>query len=637
MNTNDLKRVLIGEPFPNSSDIQERLDNLRALAIFASDPISSNAYATEAIMTVLVLLGSGALGMTLPLGLCVAALVLMVISSYIQTILHYPDGGGAYTVAKDNLGEVPSLMAAAALLVDYVLTVSVSIAAGVRAVTSAFPELYTYRVEIALLVVLLVTWINLRGIRESGTIFAIPTYAFVIGVFAIVVFGLARAVGLFGVAHLPVVTEVVAPKFSVTGFAYIWLLLRAFAGGCTALTGIEAISNGVKAFKPPESVNAIKTMIAMGVIAMTLFTGITFLSTHMHLIPAEEESILSQMTRSIAGRGFLYYWVQFFTATILFLAANTGYQGFPRLASLLAEDNFLPRWLDVRGDRLVYSGGIALLTVLASSLIILFGADEIAMLPLYALGVMLCFFLSQSGMVRLMGRIIHLKPGESIRTSVTTVHYEKGARVKRVINFVGAAATLLVFIILLTTKFVEGAWIVAVIIPLQVILFRSIHGHYDRVANALSTQGLKPETLAGVANVVIVPIGDVHRGSLLALQYAKRLSNDVRALVIVTSDEMKQRVHERWERFSNVTCGVSLVCVDYDYRDVVTPIVDYVIKVNSEEFPQQLTTVVIPEFVAENPVAQVLHNQTAYHLRSMLKNYHDIVIIEVPFHIGSKI
>ena len=637
MNTNDIKRVLIGPPFPNSSDIQERLDNLRALAIFASDPISSNAYATEAIMTVLVLMGSGALGMTLPLGLGVAALVLMVISSYIQTIMHYPDGGGAYTVAKDNLGEFPSLLAAAALLIDYILTVSVLIAAGVRAVTSAFPELYSFRIEIALLVVIFVTWINLRGVRESGTIFAIPTYSFVIGVLVVLAIGLVRAAGIFGAPPMAAVTQVVAPKVSVSGFAYLWLLMRAFAGGCTALTGIEAISNGVKAFKPPELVNAIKTMIAMGVMAMSLFVGITFLSTHMHIIPAEEESVLSQMTRNITGTGFLYYWVQLFTAIILFLAANTGFQGFPRLASMLAEDNYLPRWLDVRGDRLVYSGGIVLLTVVASALIILFKANEIAMLPLYALGVMLCFFLSQSGMVKLMNRIAHLKPGESIRTSVTTVHYEKGARYKRVINMVGAVATLLVFIVLLTTKFVEGAWIVAVVIPLLVYLFYTIHGHYRKVANALSTQGLKPESLAGVADVVIVPIGDIHRGSLLALQYAKRLSTDVRALVIVTSDEMKQRVTERWKRFSNVTCGVHLICEDYDYRDITNPIVEYVLKVNAEEFPHQLTTVVIPEFVAETQVASTLHNQTAYHLRNLLKNHDDIVIIEVPYHIGSKI
>ena len=347
----EIKRTLIGEPFRTSQEIHERLDKVRGLAVFASDPISSNAYATEAIMSVLIVLGSGALAMTLPLAMGVAALVLMVVFSYIQTILHYPDGGGAYTVAKDNLGIYPSLLAGSALLIDYVLTVSVSVAAGVRAITSAMPEVYDYRVPIALAAVALITWINLRGARESGTIFAVPTYAFVGGVLLTVGIGLLRYTGLFGLQPLPSYEESVPAQASLVGFAYIWLLLRAFAGGCTALTGIEAISNGVKAFKPPESNNAAKTMVVMGVIAMSLFVGITFLATHMHLVPVEHgESILSQMTRQITGTGFVYYWVQIFTALILFLAANTGYQDFPRLS-------FLPgqRWffapLDAKSRR----------------------------------------------------------------------------------------------------------------------------------------------------------------------------------------------------------------------------------------------------------------------------------------------
>jgi amino acid transporter len=637
MNFSEIKRVLIGQPFPNSRETEERLDNIRGLAIFASDPISSNAYATEAIMTVLVLLGSGALRTTLPIGIGIALLVLIVVFSYIQTILHYPDGGGAYTVAKDNLGEMPSLIAAAALLIDYLLTVSVSIAAGGGAITSAFPQLFAYRVEIALLILLLVTWINLRGVRESGSIFAIPTYAFVAGVFLVIVAGLLRAGGLFGLQTLPVLQTHVDPAGEFTGLAYVWLLLRAFAGGCTALTGIEAISNGVKAFRIPETTNAIKTMLAMAVMAMGLFLGITFLSSHMHLVPNETESILSQMTRATVGNGFLYYWVQFFTAAILILAANTGFQGFPRLASLLAEDNYLPRWLDNRGDRLVYSAGIATLTVLAALMIIFFDADEIAMLPLYALGVMLCFFLSQWGMFRLMGRVAHLKPGETLTTQVTEIHYERGSKYKRFINLFGSLVTLVVFLILLITKFIEGAWFVAALIPLLVILFYNINRHYQLVSQALSTQGLKPESLSGVADVVVVPIADVHRGSLLALQYAKKLSKDVRAVVIVTDPAHKERLLQRWNRFENVTTGISLICVEYDYRDILTPIVDYVVRVNNCEFPNQLTTVVIPEFIAEHPMASVLHNQSGSRLRNFLKNYNDIVIIEVPFHIGSKL
>jgi amino acid transporter len=637
MSISSIKQILIGKPFPNSMEFEERLDKVRALAVFASDPISSNAYATEAIMSVLIVLGSGALQMTTPLGLAVVGLVLLVIFSYIQTILHYPDGGGAYTVAKDNLGTLASLTAAAALLVDYILTVSVSVSAGVRAVTSAFPETFDFRITMAIVAISILTWINLRGVRESGTIFAVPTYAFVAGVGLTIVLGIVRYYGLFGVSPIPVVEEVVEPTKSLVGFAYVWLLLRAFAGGCTALTGIEAISNGVQAFRKPESKNANITMVAMGLMAMALFTGITFLSTHLGLIPSHTESILSQMARRITGGGLLYYWVQFFTAMILFLAANTAYQGFPRLGSFLAKDNFLPRWMENRGDRLVYSSGIGVLAVISALFVIAFDANEIAMLPLYALGVMLTFFISQTGMFRLMGRIAHLQPGERIRTMVTEIHYERGAPYKRLMNAVGAIATFAVFVILLTTKFREGAWMVAVVVPLLITLFISIHRHYDRVAAALSTNGLTDQDMTGVADVVVVPIADVHRGTLRAITYAKRFSKDVRVLCIITSPAMKERLAQRWDRFKGVTGDVQLILLDYDYRDILTPVVEYIEQVNNVEFPNKLTTVVIPEFVPEHKVAEALHNQTANRLRARLMNYKDIVIIDVPYHIDSQI
>jgi amino acid transporter len=633
----NIKEILIGKQFPTSMDLHERLDKVRALAVFASDPISSNAYATEAIMSVLIVLGSQSLGITWPLGLAVAALVLLVIFSYIQTILHYPEGGGAYTVAKDNLGRFPSLLAAAALLTDYILTVSVSVSAGVRAVTSAFPETFAYRVEIALLAIIIITWMNLRGVRESGTVFAIPTYAFVGGVLLTVGMGLARYFGIFGAAPLPVIEHHVPAATSAFGFAYVWLIMRAFAGGCTALTGIEAISNGVQAFKPPESKNAAATMVIMGFMAMSLFIGITYLSTHMGLIPEETESILSQMTRTITGGNFLYYWVQFFTAGVLFLAANTAYQDFPRLSSFLSNDDFMPRWMQVRGTRLVFSSGIVVLSIIASLLVLLFRADEIAMLPLYALGVMLSFSISQTGMFRLMGRIAHLKPGQSIHTQVTEIHYERGVRWKQTLNVIGAITTFIVFIVLMSTKFLEGAWIVVVIIPLLVIMFYSIHSHYERVASALSTKGLTGKDLSEVANVVIVPIADVHRGTLLALTYAKRISKDVRAICVTTSPEMKERLLRRWKRFSKLTRRIKLITIDYDYRDILTPFVQYIQHVNDEEFPDQLTTVVIPAFVPTYKIGRILHNQTAARLRSTLRNHKDIVIIDVPTHIDSKI
>jgi amino acid transporter len=632
MNASEVKRILIGEPFPTSRESHERLDKVRALAVFASDPISSNAYATEAIMSVLVVLGSGALSLTLPLAAGVATLVLLVIFSYVQTILHYPDGGGAYTVAKDNLGKYPALLAGAALLTDYILTVSVSVSAGVRAVTSAAPEMFHYRIEIALAAIAVITWINLRGVRESGTIFAFPTYAFVIGVLVVIVIGLVRQFEMFGAAPLPDAHETVEAEKSLVGLAYVWLLLRAFAGGCTALTGIEAISNGVQAFKKPESRNAALTMAAMGLIAMSLFVGISFLSTHMHLVPAEQgESILSQMTRRITTGGPIYYWVQIFTALILFLAANTGYQDFPRLSSFLARDGFLPRWMQNRGDRLVYSSGILVLAAISSTIVIVFQADEIAMLPLYALGVMLSFTLSQSGMSRLMGKVGALQPGESAHTGCTTIHHEPNWRWKKAVNTFGAITTGVVFVILVATKFVDGAWIIALAIPLLVLMFDKIHRHYRRVAVSLSTEHFDEAELPIVANVVVVPIADVHRGTLRALQYARRFSDDVRAVCVVTSPELRQRVEERWARFPKLTEGIKLEIIDYDYRDILTPLVRYIEYVNHREFCHQLITVVIPEFVPSDQLAHMLHNQTANMLRRRLQSQDDIVIIDVPY------
>lgn len=632
-----MKRWLIGEPFPTRADIHERLDKKRALAIFASDPISSNAYATEAIMSTLILLGSAGLSLTMPIALGIMALVLLVVFSYIQTILHYPDGGGAYTVTKDNLGTMPSLIAAASLLIDYILTVSVSVAAGIRAISSAYPAAHDHRVLLALMAIAILTWINLRGVRESGTIFALPTYAFVGGILLTVGLGLVRYVGWVGVPLVTAVHDLPATH-GTTNFLYIWLLLRAFAAGCTALTGIEAISNGVQAFQPPESKNAAKTMVAMGLVAMSLFVGITFMATHLNLLPGAE-SVLSQMTRRITtdipGGTFLYYWVQLFTMMILILAANTGYQDFPRLSSYLAKDGFMPRWLQNRGDRLVYDSGILVLAVVASMVIIIFDGDEIKMLPLYALGVMMCFTLSQFSMVHLMGRIAHLKKGETLKTQVTTIHYENGWWWKRAVNFIGGSTTFVVLIVLIVTKFIEGAWVVVVTIPVFVWVFKSINTHYVHVAQSLRTRDLTMAQLPEIANVVIVPIADVHRGTLLALQYAKKISSDVRAVSVMTITAMEERFDRRWERFPEITGNIELVKIPYEYRDVLTPLVNYIQNINTTEHPDQLVTVVIPEFVPDSWWAQFLHNQTANILRFRLRGQKDVVIIDVPFHIPS--
>lgn len=630
--TNSIKRILIGPPFPISAESHERLDKIRGLAVFASDPISSNAYATEAIMSVLVLLGSGALTMTMPIALGIFALVTIVVFSYIQTILHYPEGGGAYTVSKDNLGTLPSLIAAAALLLDYILTVSVSSAAGVRAVTSAFPELYEYRVWMALTAILLITWVNLRGVRESGTVFAAPTYLFVAGVLIVIAIGLARYFGLFGLPPLETHPEYIPPAVEgLTQFGYIWLILRAFAAGCTALTGIEAISNGVQAFKPPESINAAKTMVGMAVLAMTLFLGIAYLSTHLLIVPEHEVSTLSQMTALITGRNsVMFYWVQFATMAILFLAANTGYQDFPRLSAFLARDGFLPRWLRNRGDRLVYSSGIVLLAVLASLIVIAFQANEIAMLPLYALGVMMSFTLSQAGMVVLMTKVSRLKPGEQMHTGATTIHYEPGWWWKRAVNAFGAVVTLVVLIVLIATKALEGAWIIVLAVPVIVILFREVRKHYAHVSEELRTRYLQATDLQEVADVVIMPIGDVHRGVLRALKFACSQSDDVRVVAVVQDYATEERIRERWNRFPEITNGAKLEFIHYEYRDFFEPLIKYIEHVNNVEFPDMMTQIVIPEFVPRNLWEQLLHNQTANYIRQRLRHYPDIIITHVP-------
>ncbi len=631
MNYSDLKRVLIGEPFPTHAEIHQRLDRARALAVFASDPISSNAYATEAIMSVLILLGSGALRMTIPIALAIAALVTLVIFSYIQTILHYPQGGGAYNVSKDNLGTMPSLIAASALLTDYVLTVAVSVSAGIRAATSAFPALHDYRVVLALVAIVLLTWINLRGVRESGTLFAFPTYAFVLGVLVMIGIGLVRYAGLFGAAPLTHATAAVEPMADVSNFLFIWLILRAFAAGCTALTGIEAISDGVPAFRPPESRNAAATMIWMGLIAMSLFLGISFLATHLVVVPNEFDSILSQLARQISGGGFLYYWIQAFTMLILILAANTGFQDFPRLSYFLARDGYLPRWLQNRGDRLVYSAGIVTLGVLASIIVYGFRANEIAMLPLYALGVMTSFTLSQAGMAHLMTRVGKVMPGEEVRTLVTTIRYESGWRWKQAVNITGAITTGVVLVILVVTKFVEGAWIVVVGVILLVIMLRTIKAHYIRVAQSLRIANAQQIELADIADVVIVPVADIHRGTLRALKYAKRMSTQVRAVSIITDDAQREHILQRWEQFPDLTEGIQLVLLDYEFRDIMSPLVEYIENVQDVEFPNQLVTIAIPEFVPRSWAGHLLHNQTANILRLRLRAHENIVVIDVPY------
>lgn len=632
----NIKRILFGKPLPTSRALHERLDKIRGLAVFASDPISSNAYATEAILATLIVLGTGALQLALPIAIVIAILVMLVIFSYNQTIMHYPMGGGAYMVAKDNLGTLPSLLAAAPLLTSYVLTVSVSVAAGVKALASAFPEatyFHDHRVYIGIVFITIITWLNLRGVRESGTIFALPTYAFVVGVLLVIVIGLVRFFGLFGAPPLPITPVEEVPTQQISTAAFVWLVLRAFAAGCTALTGIEAISDGVQAFREPSARNAVTTMRAMGIMAMSLFIGISFLATQMNIVPRENESVLSQMTRGIVGSGPIYIWVQAFTMLILILAANTAYQDFPRLSAFLAQDRFLPRWMTQVGDRLVYSTGIGALAILSVIVLAIFDGDELRLLPLYAIGVFVSFTLSQFGMVRLWGKIAKLQPGEQLNTGVTILHYEPNWHWKRIPSLVGGIITGIVLIILAITKFAEGAWIVIVAQPLMILLFLSIKKHYDHVARNLSLKNLAPRNLRNPADVAIVPIGDVHRASLRAIKYALKFSQDVRVVKVVGSEKEAEETRQRWERWTEVVDGARLIFLRTEYRNFLTPLVDYIRKVNREEFPGQLVTVVIPEFVPDSTIAHLLHNQSASLLRVLLRGEEDIVVIDVPYHL----
>jgi amino acid transporter len=634
----NIKRVLIGKPFPTSNAHHERLDKVRGLAVFASDPISSNAYATEAIMRVLIGLGAAALSFTLPIAITIAALVLLVVLSYNQTIKHYPMGGGAYMVSKDNLGRSASWLAGASILSDYVLTVAVSVSAGVKAISSAFPTVtlfHDHRVLIGIAIIMTITWLNLRGLRESGTIFAIPTYAFVAGVLLVIVVGLGRYLNLFGTPLPPRVVAEQVSQDGWTSFSYIWLILRAFAGGCTALTGIEAISDGVQAFRSPAPRNAILTMRAMAILAMSLFIGISFLATHIPitLVDVNGESVLSQLTRTVVGSGPLYYWVQFTTMFILILAANTAYADFPRIAAFLAQDGFLPRWMTRLGSRLVYSSGVIVLALMASLLLAIFGGEEHNLLPLYAIGVFLSFTLSQAGMIVMWRKVSRLKPGETLETGITTLHYEPNVRWHRIPSILGVVLTALVLVILTVTKFTEGAWLIVLAIPMIMLLFRLIKRHYDHVASNLRLAGLTPTDLRSPADVVIVPVGDVHRGSLRAIKYALKFSDDVRVVQVVGSEEEKINTQKRWAQWADVIPGAKLTFLHTEYRDFLHPLVEYIKKVNYEEFPGQLITVVVPEFVPDSKVAKLLHNQTAVMLLLALRGYEDVVVINVPYHL----
>jgi amino acid transporter len=601
-----LKRLLLGKPIPSSMAHHERLSRVTGLAVLSSDALSSVAYATDFILTTLVVAGLGAFSHAIPISFVIAALLAIVAFSYRQTIHAYPTGGGAYIVAKENLGDNAGLIAAASLLVDYTLTVSVSISAGVLALTSAFPALDAIRVELCLgcLAILMVG--NLRGIRESGRIFAVPTYFFVFSIGVLIIAGIYQYVtGNVVPVQAPVPPE--AGTHPLTTF----LLLTAFANGCTAMTGVEAVSNGVPAFRPPESKNASATLVAMAALAITMFIGITVLAHAYQVIPSASESGVSQLGRAIFGGGtVIYYLIQAATMAILVLAANTAYADFPRLASIVARDRYLPRQFMNQGDRLAFSNGILVLSAFAAILIIAFRGDTQRLLPLYMIGVFISFTLSQAGMV------IHWRKTK-----------EPGWKTSALINGFGALVTGVVLIIVAVTKTLEGAWIVLLLIPFIVFVFKETRKHYDHVAAQLTLKGYEPGRRAH--NTVVMPIGGLQRAVVEALRYAETLSDDVRAVYVDIDPRATEQIRRDWTEWGG---KVKLIVLPSPYRSVMEPLLDYIKRVELER-PEDYVSVILPEFVPKKWWQHLLHNQSALLIKGALLFRPNLVVTSVPFHL----
>ena len=604
-----LKRWLLGPALKTAQAAHERLSKRLALAVFSSDALSSVAYATEEILLVLVLAGSVAVSWSIPVSILIVALLAILTMSYREIIFEYPAGGGAYIVARSNLGEMPGLTAAAALIIDYVLTVAVSVAAGIAALTSAVPALFPHREMLSLLAIVLVVVVNLRGVRESGRIFAVPTYIFIGSILLMLGAGFIQMIMGRPMPMASIATNSAATQ--MTEGVTLWLLLRAFSSGCTALTGVEVISNGVSIFKRPESKNAATTMAFMATILGGLFIGISILAYHYGILPKEDETVVSQIARATFDGGVLYYLVQASTMAILILAANSSFNGFPRLASILARDGYMPAQMKTRGDRLVFSNGVILLGLFAGLLIVAFRGDTHALIPLYAVGVFLSFTLSQAGMVK------HwlLKRGR---------HWRK----RLMINGLGAVTTGLATLIIAGTKFMHGAWIVIGLLPLIIVWFRSVHAHYVAVGEQISlTRGHRPPQPR--RNTVIIPISSVNRGVLRALDYARSHSGDVRAVLVDVDKEDTALTEIKWAQWG---CGVHLVVLPSPYRSVLRSLLDYIEELLQKD-PEGWVTVVIPEILPARWWQNILHNQRALMLKAALLFKERVILTDVPFHL----
>ncbi|MDP2776491.1 MAG: APC family permease, partial [Anaerolineales bacterium] len=599
------------------------------LAVFASDALSSNAYATQEILVILAIAGAQGFRYVFPISIAIVALLVIVSISYTQIIHTYPDGGGAYIVARDNISELAALIAASSLLMDYILTVSVSISSGVAQIVSAYPEVYEYRVIIAVIAVLVMMLINLRGVRESGAAIAIPSFLFIIIMFVALGVGMVKYLtGSLGVVlNPPEMVHVEGVLTVITPF----LILHAFSSGTAALTGIEAISNGITAFKEPRSKNAAITLTWMAIILSSLFLGISYLSMNILAVPSELETVISQLARTIFnGQGFFYITVIFATTIILLLAANTAFAGFPRLSALMARDGFLPRQLTYRGSRLVYSRGIVALAIIASILIVIFQASVTRLIPLYAIGVFLSFTFSQFGMALRWWKCGNLKPGEEVVERGSTLRYDPLWRVKMITNGFGGLCTTIVMMVFSVTKFHDGAYVVLILIPVLVGALWLVHRHYKNLAKILSLDNFGVIPPHAIRHRVIMPVSGVHQGTLAALRYARMLSDDVTAVHVTIEPEEAEKVRQKWETWGE---GVRMVMLDSPYRLFIEPILGYIADIAEQRQPGETITIVVPEFVSDNRMTSALHTNTAEILRSQLKHLHDIVITNVPYHV----
>ncbi|HUV05520.1 MAG TPA: APC family permease [Armatimonadota bacterium] len=617
---NWLRRLLLGSPLPSWRAIHERLPKVLALPVFSSDAISSVAYASEEILLALALAGALVITQTrlsIYIALAIITLLVMVVVSYRQTIFSYPSGGGSYIVAKENLGTYPGLIAGASLMIDYVLTVAVSVSSGVAAILSfAPPEYQHYRVGIIVAIIAFIALANMRGVRESGLLFCAPTYTFIASAVVLIAVGLYRFVQDPGFTIPPPPAGTVpVVSHPAAGFVFYFLILRAFAGGCSAMTGTEAISNGIPAFRPPESKNAAATLAMMAALLGPIFFGITYIAWRAHVIPMEQtapgyQTVCSQIAVALFGKSWFYYLFQGATMGILAIAANTSFAGFPRLGSIMSRDRFLPRQLYNLGDRLVFSNGIILLALLASVLVIVFKGVVNSLIPLYAIGVFLSFTLSQAGMV---SHFVRLK--------------DPRWRYKAAISATGATVTAIVVVVQATTKATQGAWIVLILIPLLVYMFSKIHGHYMQLGNQLR---LTPEDkFSAVHNTVLVLTPSLHRGILPALEYAKGLAADVRAIHVESDPSDTKLLEERWEQWGG---GIPLVILESPYRSLVGPLLQYLDEVKRER-ENSMITVVIPEFVPAKWWHKIMHNQSGLLLKFVLLFEKGVITTNVRYYL----